>query len=167
MVSDTGGLFSCLKEVVKMGRKNRREEIYIKPLPTVEQLPKRKMYERDPDPQPKRMEIWFANLEFRFSSNIQGGRRPVLIVSNDINNARSNTVTVLPMTSKMKRPEMPTHTWIDKEAVIGMEKGSMILAEQITTIDKSCLERRLGICEDPTTVKKIEATITEQVFTKK
>ena len=147
-----------------MGRKNRREKIYIKPLPTVEQLKNNKKYTRDPDPQPGRMEIWFADLDFHFSSNIQGGSRPVLIVSNDINNAKSNTVTVIPMTSRMKRSELPTHVWVDKEAMSGMYKGSMVLAEQITTIDKSRLVRRLGTCRDKGAIKQIETSIMKHIF---
>lgn len=138
-----------------MGRKNRREEIYIRPLTVIR---------RELQHKPKRMDIWFAGLPFNYGSNVQGGNRPVLIVSNDINNASSKTVTVIPLTSKMKRPELPTHVWMDMEFMNGMDSGSMLLAEQITTIDKSCLIKRLGYCTNPELVEKVESAMKEQLF---
>lgn len=129
-----------------MGRKNRREKTYIKPLP-------KDLIRKSP----KRMEIWFAELELNRRTSVQGGERPVLVVSNDTNNEFSPIVTVLPMTSKIKRPEMPTHTWLP-------DKCSMVLAEQITTIDKKCLRRKLGCCSDPEIIQQIEHSMREQLF---
>ncbi len=130
-----------------MGRKNRRMKEHI---PDMKRLERRLVH-------PKRMEIWYAKLPMGRNTSVQGGSRPVVIISNDICNQKSNTVTVAPITSRMKHLEMPTHV------VIGnlRDEDSMVLAEQIMTIDKSRLDRKIGDCagmED-----QIEAAILEQI----
>lgn len=118
---------------------------------------------------PKRMEIWFARLDRHTDSSVQGGSRPVLIVSNDINNSASSVVTVLPMTSKPKKLYLPTHTWIDSsrltrtEGVDEEQGGGLILAEQITTIDKERLLYRIGALKDKTLITLIERSIIAQL----
>lgn len=104
---------------------------------------------------PKRMELWFAHLRKNTSTSVQEGDRPVLIVSNDVSNHYSNLVTVIPLTSQMKKLEQPTH-----HVIRGLlAEDSLILAEQITTVSKKCLERRVGVCKDPETIKHIETAI--------
>lgn len=130
-----------------MGRKNNRKKEHI---PSIKRLERLLVY-------PRRMEIWHANLPMNQNTSVQGGSRPVVIISNDICNQKSNIVTVAPITSRMKHLEMPTHV------VIGnlREENSMVLAEQIQTIDKSLLDKRIGSCagmED-----QIEAAILEQI----
>lgn len=92
---------------------------------------------------PQRGDIWFAKLGNHYGTSVQSGIRPVLIVSNDTGNHHSKTVTVLPMTTKMKKPELPTHVYLDDSDCTrtGQQafEPSMILAEQITTIGKSAL----------------------------
>ena len=94
------------------------------------------------DIHPKRMEVWYAGLDRMTGSFVQGGNRPVLIVSNDVNNTVSPLVTVIPMTSKPKKMYLPTHVWIESDQMIGVGKGNtavasgLMLAEQITTIWK-------------------------------
>ena len=104
------------------------------------------------------MEIWYANLPMKEGSSIQGGNRPVVIISNDVCNEVSSVITVAPLTSRMKRLNLPTH------AVIDTPDGgqSVILAEQIMTIDKSCLNNRLGRIKDRD-MEKIETAILEQL----
>ena len=89
---------------------------------------------------PRRMEIWYADLPLKEGSSIQGGKRPVLIISNNICNEKNSVVTVIPMTHQFKRLNLPTH------AIIGSPDGgeSLVLVEQIMTIDKRLLEKRLG-----------------------
>lgn len=130
-----------------MGRKNNRKKEHI---PSVKRLERMLI-------RPKRMEIWYAKLPMDKRSNVQGGSRPVVIISNDICNTKSGTVTVVPITSRMKHLEMPTHVVIENLK----DETSMILAEQIQTIDKIRLDRRIGDClgmED-----EIEKAILEQV----
>lgn len=107
---------------------------------------------------PQRMEVWYANLPLRKDSCVQGGNRPVVIISNDICNEVSSVVTVAPMTRQMKKLNLPTH------AVIDTPDGgqSVVLAEQIMTIDKNRLDNRMGRIKD-NDLEKVEAAILEQL----
>ena len=107
---------------------------------------------------PQRMEIWYANLPLNRDSCVQGGDRPVVIISNDVCNEVSSVITVAPMTRRMKKLSLPTHAIIDTP-----DGGqSVILAEQIMTIDKCCLKNWLGRIKD-CDMEKIEAAILEQL----
>lgn len=112
---------------------------------------------------PKRMEIWYAELEDKKDSNIQSKSRPVLIFSNDLNNWYSSVATVLPMTRRPKRLDLPGHTLINREKLKGLYFDTMVLAEQITTIDQKQLIRRLGKIDDPDTIKQIEDSVAIQL----
>lgn len=121
------------------------------------------------DIHPKRMEVWYAGLDRMAGSYVQGGNRPVLIVSNDVNNAVSPLVTVIPMTSKPKKMYIPTHVWVESSQMSsvgddGTEVASgLMLAEQITTIDKHRLLYRMCEVKDETTIKKIEHSVNIQL----
>lgn len=96
---------------------------------------------------PKQNEIWFAELGNHYGTSVQSGNRPVLILTNDAANRYSKTFTVIPLTSRMKRLELPTHIVL-KETDCEMFKcerleDSVLLIEQITTIDRSALRGRL------------------------
>ena len=78
---------------------------------------------------------------------MQGGRRPVLIISNDVGNKHSPTVIVAPITSRINtKAKLPTHTLINNFE--GLDKNSIILLEQVRTIDKQRLEQYLGMIPD-------------------
>ena len=91
----------------------------------------------------KRGDIYYANLNPVIGSE-QGGTRPVLIISNDIGNRHSPTVIVAAITSRVHtKAKLPTHTAIrDFE---GLNKDSIILLEQIRTIDKKRLQEYIGM----------------------
>ena len=112
---------------------------------------------------PKRMEIWFARLNRKENSSIQAGDRPVLVLSNDISNSLSSVVTVLPMSGRPKRLDLPSHTWVDADKLEGLHSGALVLAEQITTISRDQLVVRIGICRDEETVRQIEKSVNEQL----
>lgn len=102
----------------------------------------------------KRGDIYYANLSPVVGSE-QDGLRPVLIVQNDIGNKFSPTVIALAITSKAKI-NMPTHIKIDGEKY-GLEKDSIILAEQIRTLDKSRLKEKIGFLDTENMLKVKEA----------
>ena len=90
----------------------------------------------------KRGDIYYADLSPVVGSE-QGGLRPVLIIQNDVGNKYSPTVIAAAITSKLGKAKMPTHidVYADK---FGLAKDSVILLEQIRTIDKQRLKEKMG-----------------------
>ena len=92
--------------------------------------------------QVKRGDIYYADLSPVVGSE-QGGIRPVLIVQNDVGNKYSPTVIAAAVTSQLNKSKLPTH--IELDAVkYGLPKNSVILTEQIRTIDKKRLKEKIG-----------------------
>ena len=89
----------------------------------------------------KKGEIYYANLSGNLGSE-QGGFRPVLIIQNNIGNRFAPTTIVAPITSRAKT-DLPTHLCIN-EGECGLTKDSIILFEQLRTIDKQRLGDRIG-----------------------
>lgn len=96
---------------------------------------------------PQRGDIWFADLGKHPGTSVQEGCRPVFIVSNDIANGHSGTLTVVPMTSRKKKVYLPTHVLMEPSDCVNLEP-SMALAEQLTTIGKSALKSYVGHLKD-------------------
>lgn len=90
----------------------------------------------------KRGEIYYADLSPVVGSE-QGGIRPVLILQNDIGNRYSPTIIVAAITSRTDKAKLPTHIALEGERH-GLPKDSIILLEQIRTIDKRRLKDKLG-----------------------
>ncbi|KRN12483.1 toxin-antitoxin addiction module toxin component MazF (an endoRNAse) [Fructilactobacillus fructivorans] len=86
----------------------------------------------------KRGDIFYADLSPVVGSE-QGGMRPVLVVQNNVGNHYSPTVIVAAITARITKPKMPTHVGITPQNA-GIEKSSVILLEQIRTIDKQRLK---------------------------
>ena len=100
----------------------------------------------------KRGDIFYADLSPVVGSE-QGGTRPVLIVQNDMGNRHSPTVIAAAITSQMNKAKLPTHIEIDASAY-GIEKDSVILLEQLRTIDKKRLKDK--VCHlDQTLLDKV------------
>lgn len=89
----------------------------------------------------KRGDVYYADLRPVIGSE-QGGIRPVLIVQNDIGNKHSPTVICAAITSKMNKAKLPTHIELDSR-IYQMEKDSVILLEQLRTIDKKRLKDKV------------------------
>ena len=89
----------------------------------------------------KRGDVYYADLSPVIGSE-QGGVRPVLVVQNDVGNAHSPTTIVVAITGQLTKAKMPTHVEIDN-AGHGLPKHSVILAEQIRTIDKQRLKEMI------------------------
>ncbi len=94
----------------------------------------------------KRGDIFYADLSPVIGSE-QGGVRPVLIVQNDIGNKYSPTVIVAAITSQINKAKLPTHVEINATEY-GITKDSVILLEQIRTIDKKRLKEKIGHLSD-------------------
>lgn len=93
----------------------------------------------------KRGEIYYADLSPVVGSE-QGGVRPVLIIQNDIGNKYSPTVIVAAITSQLSKAKIPTH--IELPAVeYNLPKDSVVLLEQIRTIDKRRLKEKISILD--------------------
>ncbi len=89
----------------------------------------------------KRGEIYYADLSPVVGSE-QGGIRPVLIVQNDVGNKYSPTVIAAAITSQMNKAKLPTHVELNEST--GLQKNSVLLLEQLRTIDKTRLGTRVG-----------------------
>ena len=94
----------------------------------------------------KRYEIFQADLPAIPGSHVQGGYRPVVIVSNNMANTYSPVVTVIPLTTKLGKKCLPTHVVL---LTTGLRNVSIALCEHILTIDKSLLRRYIGYISDP------------------
>lgn len=94
----------------------------------------------------RRGDIYYADLSPVVGSE-QGGVRPVVIVQNDVGNKYSPTVIAAAITSKINKAKMPTHIEINAET-FGLPKDSVVLTEQIRTIDKRRLKERIGHLDD-------------------
>ena len=90
----------------------------------------------------KRGDIFYADLSPVVGSE-QGGLRPVLIVQNDVGNKYSPTVIAAAITSKLDKAKLPTHIDVYAEE-FGLSKNSVVLLEQIRTIDKKRLKEKMG-----------------------
>ena len=90
----------------------------------------------------KRGDIFYADLSPVVGSE-QGGLRPVLIIQNDVGNKYSPTVIAAAITSRMDKTRLPTHIDINADKV-GLAKDSVILLEQIRTLDKRRLKEKMG-----------------------
>ena len=90
----------------------------------------------------KRGDIYYANLSPVVGSE-QGGMRPVLIVQNDTGNKHSPTVIAAAITSQINKARLPTHIELGAKSY-GLTKDSVVLLEQIRTIDKKRLKERMG-----------------------
>lgn len=101
----------------------------------------------------KRGEIYYADLSPVIGSE-QGGIRPVLIVQNDIGNKYSPTVIIAAITSQIHKGKLPTHVEISASEY-GLPKDSVILLEQIRTIDKKRLREKIGFLS-PEAMKKVD-----------
>jgi mRNA interferase MazF len=103
----------------------------------------------------RRGEIYFAQLNPVVGSE-QGGIRPVLVVQNDIGNQYSPTTIVMAITSQINKAKLPTHIELRAEK-FGLEKDSVILGEQVRTIDKKRLKQRIAFLDEETMVRVNQA----------
>lgn len=148
----------------------------------------------DRDPRIVRGSVWFANLGGRYdgetpthsqaqsqaqvqimrpaspptSTSVQSGIRPVLVISNDLSNLTSSTITIIPFTGAPKRMDMPTHVAVKAEDVRNGYSPSQIyestlLCEQVTTIDKYKLVGYVGSVAREELMREVETALMTQL----
>ena len=103
----------------------------------------------------KRGDIFYADLSPVVGSE-QGGIRPVLVVQNDVGNKYSPTVIAAAITSRINKAKLPTHIEIEA-ADYGLQKDSVVLLEQIRTIDKKRLREKIGRLDEIQMIKVNDA----------
>ena len=103
----------------------------------------------------KRGEIYYADLSPVVGSE-QGGIRPVLIVQNDVGNKQSPTVIAAAITSKKEKSQLPTHISVTAQSC-GLSKDSVVLLEQVRTLDKRRLKERMGELDSSSMAQVIDA----------
>ena len=108
----------------------------------------------------KRGDMYYADLSPVVGSE-QGGVRPVLIIQNDVGNKYSPTVIAAAITSQTSKSRLPTHININSSEY-GLMKNSVILTEQIRTIDKSRLLEKIGQV-DPITMHQVNSALTKSL----
>ncbi|MEE1130008.1 MAG: type II toxin-antitoxin system PemK/MazF family toxin [Caryophanon sp.] len=104
----------------------------------------------------KRGDVFFADLSPVVGSE-QGGTRPVLIIQNDIGNRFSPTVIIAAITAQIQKAKLPTHVEIDAKKY-GLERDSVILLEQLRTVDKARLTDRITHLDD-TMMKRVDEAL--------
>jgi mRNA interferase MazF len=104
----------------------------------------------------KRGDVFYADLSPVVGSE-QGGVRPVLVIQNDIGNRFSPTVIVAAITAQIQKAKLPTHVEIEAK-IHGMERDSVILLEQIRTIDKQRLTDKITHLDDET-MRKVDESL--------
>ena len=105
----------------------------------------------------KRGDMFYADLSPVVGSE-QGGIRPVLIIQNDMGNKYSPTVIAAAITSQTGKNKLPTHIEINSDTC-GLKSDSVVLTEQIRTIDKSRLKEKIGHIDDNIIINKINEAI--------
>lgn len=111
----------------------------------------------------KRGDIFYADLSPVIGSE-QGGLRPVLIIQNDVGNRYSPTVIAAAITSRLSKNKLPTHIDVARSATadlqsLGLAKDSVILLEQIRTLDKKRLKEKMGHL-DEAVMRQVNEAIT-------
>ncbi len=104
----------------------------------------------------KRGDIYYADLSPVVGSE-QGGIRPVLIVQNDVGNKFSPTVIAAAITSQKDKTKLPTHIQVNADGC-GLQKDSIVLLEQVRTIDKRRLREHMG-CLDTTDMNRVDRAL--------
>ena len=109
------------------------------------------------DPMIARGDLFSACLDPVVGSE-QGGIRPVLVIQNDVGNRYSPTVIVLAITGQINKTRLPTHVPIEAEGT-GLQRDSVVLAEQVRTLDKRRLRERIGTLKPDVMARVSEALI--------
>lgn len=104
-----------------------------------------------------RGDILFVDMGIQPKGSIQGGLRPVVVISNNMANKFSPVVTVVPLSTKIKKRNLPTHVFVPVSEGNGLGVHSIALGEQVTALDRSRIIEKLGTVDETTLIRISEA----------
>ena len=108
-----------------------------------------------------RLELWLVDLpKADDNTHVQYGMRPAIVISNDAANENSPVVSVIPLTSNRKKGQLPTHVFISNP---GLSCSSIALCEQIQSLDKGRMLKKLGQITNPFTIRAVEYGLAVQL----
>ncbi|MDE6253971.1 MAG: type II toxin-antitoxin system PemK/MazF family toxin [Lachnospiraceae bacterium] len=106
----------------------------------------------------RRGDILYADLGVQYQGSVQGGIRPVVVISNNMANKNSTVITVVPLTLKiLKKQNLPTHVFVSAYLAEGLEKHSVALCEQVMSLDYDRIIENLGKVDEKTLARITEA----------
>lgn len=110
-----------------------------------------------------RGDILYVDLGGQYQGSMQGGLRPVVVVSNNMANKHSTVITVVPVSTRIdKKRNLPTHVFVSAYKSTGLEKHSIALCEQVTALDNGRIIEKLGKV-DKDTLERITEAVQVQV----
>lgn len=106
----------------------------------------------------RRGDILYADLGIQYHGSMQGGMRPVVVVSNNRANKHSTVITVVPLSSKIyKKQNLPTHVFVSAYRSEGLEQHSIALCEQVTALNYDRIVENIGKVDEETLARITEA----------
>lgn len=106
----------------------------------------------------RRGDILYADLGMQYQGSMQGGMRPVVVVSNNRANRYSTVITVVPLSTKInKKQNLPTHVFVSAYRSKGLEQHSIALCEQVSALDFSRIIEYIGSVDEQTLARITEA----------
>ena len=111
----------------------------------------------------KRGDILYADLGVQYQGSMQGGMRPVVVVSNNMANKYSTVITVVPLSTKInKKRNLPTHVFVSAYKSVGLEQHSIAICEQVTALNYDRIIENIGKV-DMKTLDRITEAVQVQV----
>lgn len=106
----------------------------------------------------RRGDILYADLGVQYQGSMQGGMRPVVVVSNNMANKHSTVITVVPLSTKIfKKRNLPTHVFVSAYKSDGLEQHSIALCEQVTALNYDRIVENIGKIDEETLERITEA----------
>lgn len=106
----------------------------------------------------RRGDILYADLGIQYQGSMQGGMRPVVVVSNNMANKHSTVITVVPLSTQIfKKRNLPTHVFVSAYKSDGLEQHSIALCEQVTALNYDRIIENIGKVDEETLVRITEA----------
>lgn len=112
----------------------------------------------------QRYDIVKAKIKYRGEGSVQVKERPYVIVSNPIGTKHATIITVMPLTSKIKKTNMPVHGCLEANGENGLQLYSMALGEQITTISKDEVISKIGTITDDKNKRMVDKVCFNSLF---